>query len=159
MDGQGMDRHGERTDRNADSRGNGRPRLLVAALAATAVLAEGVRRVSVVDGDATNRVRFAALVVGAALLFTVGGIFMKLSEGASRPAPSAIMAGCFVAGAVLQALAMRGGDLGVVYVIVLGVEAVLAMAFGWLFFSESMTVWKIGGALLIVLGIVSLRAS
>jgi multidrug transporter EmrE-like cation transporter len=69
------------------------------------------------------------------------------------------MAAFFVAGAILQALAMRGGDLGVVYVIVLGVEAVLAMAFGWYFFSESLSLWKVGGALLIVLGIATLRVS
>jgi multidrug transporter EmrE-like cation transporter len=103
-------------------------------------------------------IRFAALVLGAACLFTVGGIFMKLSDGATRIAPSIVMAICFVAGAVLQALAMRGGDLGVVYVIVLGVEAVLAMAFGWFFFSEHMTPSKIGGAALIVAGIATLRA-
>lgn len=101
--------------------------------------------------------KFSGLVLVAALLFTVGGIFMKLSDGATRLAPSLAMAVCFVAGAVVQALAMRGGDLGVVYVIVLGVEAVLAMAFGRIFFAEGLTLMKVGGAMMIVFGITMLR--
>lgn len=137
--------------------GAGRPRLMTATLAAAAVSCVAVRKGFDALGPNAPFARFAGLVLGAALLFTVGGIFMKLSDGATRPVPSLIMAGCFVAGAVLQALAMRGGELGIVYVIVLGVEAVLAMAFGWVFFAETMSLWKIAGAMLIVLGIATLR--
>ncbi len=138
--------------------GVGLPRAMAVSLAVTALSADAGRRVLEGSSPEVDYVRFAALVFSAALLFTVGGIFMKLSDGVTRLSPSLMMAVCFVAGAVLQALAMRGGDLGVVYVIVLGVEAVLAMTFGWYFFAEQMSVWKLGGVALIIAGIATLRA-
>ena len=137
--------------------GTALPRLFAASVAVTAVATEATRRGLDVAGPEAVWLRFGLLVLGAALLFTTGGVFMKLSEGVTRLGPSLLMALCFVVGAILQALAMRGGDLGVVYVIVLGVEAVLAMLFGWLFFSEHLSFWKVSGAVMIVLGIVTLR--
>ena len=137
--------------------GTALPRLLAASVAVTTVAAGATQRGLDAAGPDAVWLRFGLLVFSAALLFTVGGIFMKLSDGVTRPGPSLIMAACFVAGAILQALAMRGGDLGVVYVVVLGVEAVLAMFFGWFIFSEHLSLWKIGGAVLIVLGIATLR--
>ena len=100
---------------------------------------------------------FAGTVVLAALFFTVGGIFMKLSDGLTKFWPTTIVFMLFVGGAALQALAMKREDLAVTYLVVVGLEAILAFLFGVLVFSESYTPVRIAGVSLIALGIVSLR--
>ncbi len=98
-------------------------------------------------------------LVLASVCFAAGGIFMKLSAGVSRVAPAAAFLVLFVAGALLQALAMRRADLGVAYVFVLGLEAVLAFAFSVALFRESASPARIAAVVLIVAGIVLLRRS
>ena len=100
---------------------------------------------------------FQFMVVGAALSFTVGGIFMKLAEGLTRPWPTAALLAFFALGACLQTLAMRNEELGVTYIVILGVEALLAFAFGAFFFSESVTALRVAGIAAICAGIVALR--
>jgi multidrug transporter EmrE-like cation transporter len=100
---------------------------------------------------------FAGTVILAALFFTVGGIFMKLSDGLTKFWPTTIVFILFVAGAALQALAMKREDLAVTYLAVVGLEAILAFLFGVLVFSESYTPVRIAAVSLIALGIVSLR--
>jgi multidrug transporter EmrE-like cation transporter len=96
---------------------------------------------------------FAGMVMAAALLFTVGGIFMKLSEGLTKFWPTVIVFALFVIGAALQTLAMKREDLAVTYLWVVGLESILAFAFGVLLFSESCTPARIAG------GIISLRSA
>jgi len=88
---------------------------------------------------------FAGTVILAALLFTVGGIFMKLSEGLTKFWPTMTVFALFVTGAALQALAMKREDLAVTYLVVVGLEAILAFLFGVLVFSESCTPARIAG--------------
>jgi multidrug transporter EmrE-like cation transporter len=99
----------------------------------------------------------ALLVLAASLSFTVGGIFMKLSDGLTRPLQTVFLLSFFMVGACLQALAMRGEDLSAIYIIVLGVEAMLAFVFGLAFFHEALTPIKIAGILAIVAGVAALR--
>ena len=102
---------------------------------------------------------FAGSVIMAALFFTVGGVFMKLSDGLTKVWPSMIVFALFAAGAALQTLAMKREDLAVTYlVVVVGIESVLAFLFGVLLFSESCTPARIAGVLLIAGGIISLRS-
>ena len=65
---------------------------------------------------------FAGMVMAAALFFTVGGIFMKLSEGLTKFWPTMIVFALFVIGAALQTLAMKREDLAVTYLWVVGLE-------------------------------------
>ena len=65
---------------------------------------------------------FASMVMAAALFFTVGGIFMKLSEGLTKFWPTVIVFALFVIGAALQTLAMKREDLAVTYLWVVGLE-------------------------------------
>lgn len=102
---------------------------------------------------------FAGTVILAALFFTVGGIFMKLSEGLTKFWPTMIVFALFVIGAALQALAMKREDLAVTYLVVVGFEAILALLFGVLVFSETCSPARIAGVLLIMLGIISLRSA
>jgi small multidrug resistance pump len=99
------------------------------------------------------------MVLGAALAYTVGGIFMKLSEGLMNPLPTFLVYACFMAGATLQTVVMRKGELGITYIIVLAVEAVLAFGFGIIFFREQQAFIKYVAVALIVGGIALLRGT
>ena len=101
---------------------------------------------------------FAGSVLLAALFFTVGGIFMKLSEGLAKFWPTMIVFALFVTGAALQTLAMKREELAVTYLVVVGLESILAFLFGVLVFSESCTPVRIASVLLIAGGIISLRS-
>ena len=100
---------------------------------------------------------YFVMVVVAALSFSVGGIFMKYSDGLTRPAPALAVLVLFVLGAALQALAMKHSQMSVTYLIVLGLEAVTAFSLGVIFFREDTSWLKVLGVLVIVVGIALLR--
>jgi multidrug transporter EmrE-like cation transporter len=102
---------------------------------------------------------FMAMVIMAAIFFTVGGIFMKLSDGLTRAGPTFVVFALFVAGASLQTIAMKREDLAVTYLIVVGLESILAFLFGVLLFDESCSKARVLSVALIAGGIVSLRLS
>ncbi len=94
----------------------------------------------------------------AALSFTVGGIFMKHADGLHNRSAAAMFLLLFAFGAVIQSQAMRGAELGTTYIVVLGLEAALALTFGTFLFAESITLAKVVAVVLIVGGIGLLRA-
>jgi small multidrug resistance pump/quaternary ammonium compound-resistance protein SugE len=100
---------------------------------------------------------FIALVVGAALIYSVGGYFMKLSRGLADGPATAMVFLCFCLGAALQTVAMRDEGMTVTYVIVLGLEAVAAYLLGTVLLHESTSAAKAGGIALIVVGIALLK--
>jgi small multidrug resistance pump len=100
---------------------------------------------------------FTICVSGAALLFAVGGYFMKLSLGLTRLGPTTLIFVCFGLGAALQTLAMRDEQMTVTYVIVLGLEALAAYLVGALLLDEITTPARLGGIGLIVAGIMLLK--
>ena len=93
----------------------------------------------------------------AAALYVIGGTLMKYSRGLTRLLPSVALVLVFSTGALIQAKAMRHEQLGLSYVVVLGLEALLALFAGYLFFSERVNLRVFSGVLLIVIGIVVLR--
>src|SRR5262245_48534627 len=100
---------------------------------------------------------YLLLTLGAAVAFAVGGICMKSSAGMTRLGPTLLLYLLFAAGASLQTLALRKDDLGVAYLFVLGLEAVLAFGFGWWFFAEGCSWWKVLGVAAVVAGIALLH--
>jgi small multidrug resistance pump/quaternary ammonium compound-resistance protein SugE len=97
------------------------------------------------------------LTIGAALAFTVGGIFMKLSEGMARLVPTLLVFGFFAVGAGLQTFALRHAELGIAYLLVLGLESILAFLFGVYFFGEGYSIAKLLGMAAIATGIMLLH--
>jgi len=93
----------------------------------------------------------------AAALYVTGGLFMKYSAGLTRWLPAVALVILFSAGALIQAWAMKQEALGPSYVVVLGLEALLALLAGYFLFAEQMTAKMIFGAVLVVLGIIFLR--
>src|SRR5687768_5898068 len=94
----------------------------------------------------------------AALSFTVGGIFMKRADGLQHATAVVAFLLLFAVGAAIQSQAMRGGELGATYGIVLGLEAALALGFGMVLFAEPLTLQKVTAIVLIVSGIAVLRS-
>ena len=98
-----------------------------------------------------------ACIALAALAFAIGGICMKLSAGLTQWPASLGVFLLFTLGAGLQALAMTRGDLGAIYIAVLGLEAVLAFGFGVVLFHEPMSPGRLLAVTLVVAGIACLR--
>jgi multidrug transporter EmrE-like cation transporter len=63
----------------------------------------------------------------------------------------------FSVGTVLQTVAMRGEQMAVTYIAVLGFEAITALALSMILLKESASMSKFAGVALVVTGIVLLR--
>jgi multidrug transporter EmrE-like cation transporter len=96
--------------------------------------------------------------IGAALAFTTGGIFMQLSNGLTKPFPSVMVYLLFALGATLQTWLTRQSGMGLSYVLVLGLEVLLASLFSVVFFKEGYSVLKIFGVFLVTVGVAVLRS-
>jgi multidrug transporter EmrE-like cation transporter len=95
----------------------------------------------------------------AAAAYTLGGICMKLSDGFNRPWPSIGVFYLFALGAAIQTIVTTKNELAVSYIVVLGLEAVLALAFGIFIFKEGVSVLKIAGFMLVIIGVGCLRSA
>jgi multidrug transporter EmrE-like cation transporter len=102
---------------------------------------------------------FVAMAVLAALSFSVGGYFMKLSDGLTHIGPTSAMFALFLLGAAFQTIAMQNEPMTSTYVVVLGLEAVTAYLLGVVFLHEGSSLIKLGGVGLVVAGILMLRLS
>jgi small multidrug resistance pump len=100
-----------------------------------------------------------ALYSLAAAIYVAGGAFMKYSHGLTRLVPTLGLAAFFSSGALIQAWAMKHEPLGPSYVVVLGLEAMLAVTAGSVIFGEPVSVKMLGGVVLVLLGIAVLRLS
>ena len=100
---------------------------------------------------------FAALTCLAALSFSIGGYFMKSSAGLTHFRPTMLMFTFFIAGASLQTIAMRGQQMLVTYIVVLGLEAISAYSMGVFFLKEGSSLARLAGVALVLAGIVVLR--
>jgi multidrug transporter EmrE-like cation transporter len=96
---------------------------------------------------------------GAAIVFAIGGIFMKLSLGLSQPGYSIAVFICFGLGAALQTLVIAKTDLGGTYISILGLEAVATLIFSIGLFKEDLSLMKLFGLGAIVMGVTLLRGN
>lgn len=97
------------------------------------------------------------LALMAAGCFTLGGVFMKHADGLRHIGPSLIFAALFAGGAVFQSYAMRDAAMSLTYVLVLGLEGVLAVGLGVAAFGEQLGPLKAAGVVLILIGIACIR--
>jgi quaternary ammonium compound-resistance protein SugE len=95
----------------------------------------------------------------AALSYALGGVMMKRSDGFRNLGASVLLFICFAIGATVQTFALKRQPLGSGYVIVLGLEAVAALALGARLYKEPLDATKLVAAALVVAGIVLLRRS
>jgi multidrug transporter EmrE-like cation transporter len=87
-----------------------------------------------------------------------GGIAMKYADGLRNAGASLLVFAAFGAGAALQTVAMRTGTLSVAYVIVLGLESILAVAAGRLLLQESVSLRSAAGIVIIILGMILIKS-
>lgn len=93
----------------------------------------------------------------AGLLEVVWATAMKQSDGFTRLGWSIIMAVALVASFGLLAAAMRSLPLGTAYTVWTGIGAVGAFVVGVTFLGETVTMARLGAALLILSGIVAMK--
>lgn len=98
-----------------------------------------------------------ALAASAAIAFALGGVAMKYSAGLTRPGPSIWIFILFGLGAALQTLAMRRTEMSLTYLLVLGLESLLAFGLGVAVFSEPATPMRIVAVALVTAGVLMLR--
>jgi multidrug transporter EmrE-like cation transporter len=98
-----------------------------------------------------------ALVIFSALSFSVGGYFMKLSSGLTVIPFTALVFILFGLGASLQTLAMKSQQMTVIYIVVLGIEAITALILGTVLLKEGHSLFKLLGVGLVLMGVVFLK--
>lgn len=96
-------------------------------------------------------------LIVAAIAYAFGGLFMKLSNGLSRPGPTAAFILLFVSGACIQAMGMRQAELGPSYIFVLGAEVVATIGLSVAYLNEHWSAMRIIAVVLVVAGIALLR--
>ena len=99
-----------------------------------------------------------ALIV-AGLLEVVWSYFMKLSDGFTKPGPSAITIVAMIASFLLLSYAMKFLPLGTAYTIWTGIGAVGAFGVGVLVLHEPATALRILAACLVIGGLVLFRVA
>lgn len=99
------------------------------------------------------------LLLGAAVLYVLGGIAMKMSQSLTAWQPTFLIYATFAGGATLQTLGMASGKMSIAYAVVLGMEAVLALGLAAVMLHERVSVAQAMGTALVVVGIVVLKAS
>lgn len=99
------------------------------------------------------------LLTLAAVSYVFGGLAMKWSDGLRVLWPSVGVFVAFCIGSALQGLAMRYESLSVGYVVVLGLEAVLAVLAGVLLLHEEFPTQTAIGVILVVIGIAFLKSA
>jgi small multidrug resistance pump len=93
-----------------------------------------------------------------AIVFEVGwATGMKLSQGLTRPWPTAFTIVAYILSLVFLALATKRLDVGVAYAVWAGAGAAMIAVIGVLYFREPMTAVKAASIALIVLGVVGLQ--
>lgn len=102
---------------------------------------------------------FTVLASLAALSFSIGGYFMKQSAGLTQLRPTLLVFTFFAVGACLQTVAMRGEQMSITYIVILGFEAIAAFSLGVFLLDERSSVLKLAGVGLVLAGIVLLRTS
>jgi quaternary ammonium compound-resistance protein SugE len=93
----------------------------------------------------------------AGLLEVVWAYLLKVSDGFSKPAESAIAIVAMIGSFWLLSLAMKELPLGTAYAIWTGVGAVGAFILGIVVLGEAATPMRIASALLIVAGMIGLK--
>jgi small multidrug resistance pump len=99
------------------------------------------------------------ILCAAALLYVMGGLAMKSSRSLTALLPTLAIYIAFVAGATLQTIGMTGARMGNTYVVVLGLEAILAIACAAVFLKEAVSAPQLFGAALVLVGVAILELS
>jgi small multidrug resistance pump len=96
-------------------------------------------------------------LVIAILTEVVGTTMMKVSQGLTRLAPSVLMFVMYAISFVFMAFALKKLEVSTTYAIWSGLGTALIAAIGIYWFQESLTVPKVVGTVLVIVGVVLLN--
>jgi len=101
----------------------------------------------------------AYLLLAAAIVLEVTGtVALRLSEGFTKPAWSAVVVVGYVGSVVMLSRALVAGlPLGIGYAIWAAVGVALVALIGTMFLAESLTALQVGGLVLVIAGVVALE--
>jgi quaternary ammonium compound-resistance protein SugE len=97
------------------------------------------------------------VLLAAGLLEVLWAYAMKQSDGFTRLWPSVVTVGGMIASVALLSLAMKSLPLGTAYTVWTGIGAVGAFLVGVLWLGESLSPMRVGAAVLIVAGLVTMK--
>jgi small multidrug resistance pump len=97
-------------------------------------------------------------LAGAIALEIAGTTSMKLSHGFTRTLPSILLFVFYGLSFALMTVAVKRIDMSVSYAIWSGVGTALITLIGVMWFRESLTAVQVGSIVLIIVGVVGLRA-
>ncbi|MDG5974513.1 small multidrug resistance protein [Hydrogenophaga taeniospiralis CCUG 15921] len=97
------------------------------------------------------------LLVASIAAEVAGTIALRYADGFTRPVPSLVVVASYAAAIWLMSLAVRHLEVGLAYAVWAGSGTALTAALGILWFSESMTLLRIAGVVMIVIGVVVLN--
>jgi small multidrug resistance pump len=97
-------------------------------------------------------------LAGAIVLEIAGTVSMKMSQGFTRTLPSVLIFVFYAASFALMTVAVKKIDMSVSYAIWSGAGTATIALIGVFWFRESLTVMQIGSIVLIVTGVIGLRA-
>lgn len=103
--------------------------------------------------------KYWALLYAAISFEVAGTLCLKITQGFSRPLPSAGVLLCYGVSLVLMSKAVARVDVGVAYAIWSAVGIISIALLSVVFFGESLTIPKVLSFLLIIAGVVSLSLS
>jgi small multidrug resistance pump len=97
-------------------------------------------------------------LAGAIMLEIAGTMSMKLSQGFTRTVPSVLLFVCYGISFALMTVAVKRIDVSVSYAIWSGVGTATIALIGVLWFRETLTWIQVASIVLIVTGVIGLRA-
>jgi multidrug transporter EmrE-like cation transporter len=99
------------------------------------------------------------MIICGSMAFSIGGAFMKASNGLTRFTPTLIVLLSFVLGAGLLTRAVTRANMSTTVIIGLGFEAVLTMLIGFLFLGDRVSIGQAMGIMLVLGGITLVKIS
>lgn len=101
---------------------------------------------------------YSWLLLAASIAAEVAGtIALRYADGFTRPVPSLVVVASYAAAIWLMSMAVRHLEVGLAYAVWAGSGTALTAALGIFWFSESMTLLRIAGVVMIVIGVVVLN--
>jgi small multidrug resistance pump len=89
----------------------------------------------------------------------VGTVFLRFTDGCTRPAPSTLVIATYAASLWLTALALRELEISLVYAVWAGVGTAAVAVIGMAVLGESVNALKVASIALVIGGVVGLNLS
>jgi small multidrug resistance pump len=89
----------------------------------------------------------------------VGTLFLRFTDGFTRPAPSAVVLVTYVISIWLTALALKGLEISLAYAVWAGVGTAAVAVIGMAAMGESVNALKLASIALVITGVIGLNLS